>query len=82
MTKNGKKLMVKSKIPPVDTPKQIQAWHDKLIKAQSLMEFLDLPVIDSFGKWSSVYSHDLYDIFTDEEKLKKLVSKLKLKAFW
>lgn len=75
--------MVKSKVPPLDTPEQIRAWHDKLQKAEDLIDELEVPYSkDAFGAWVVVYAHDLYDILTDEEKLKKLVSKLKLKAFW
>ena len=75
--------MAQSKMPPLDTPEQIQAWHDKLKKAENLIDALDIPSSkDAFGAWVVVYAHDLYDILMDEEKLKELVSKLKLKAFW
>ncbi|HET8792654.1 MAG TPA: hypothetical protein VFM31_02585 [Nitrososphaeraceae archaeon] len=45
--------------------------------ARELMEFLEIPV--SSGK---VNITNLYDVLMDEEKLRLLASKLKLKAFW
>lgn len=73
----------KANVPPLNTADEIQAWHDKLNKAEKLIELLEIPSYkEPFGAWVSVYAHDLYDILMDEEKLKELVSKLKLKAFW
>jgi hypothetical protein len=51
---------------------------EKIEKAKKLMVFLEIPIDYS----NSVSIDKLYDIIMDEEKLKKLVSKLKLKAFW
>lgn len=49
------------------------------IASIQLMQFLEIPVSTYSG---TVCSKDLYDIMMDEEKLKKIVSKLKCKAFW
>ena len=49
----------------------------KFKMARELMEFLEIPV--SSGK---VNITNLYDVLMDEEKLRLLSSKLKLKAFW
>lgn len=68
----------------------------KTDKAISLMKVLEIPCtaikINPNCSWSDqncIYDRqstinvdDLYDILIDEEKLRILVSKLKLKAFW
>ena len=48
------------------------------------MKILEIPYIDmpGFDEFANVYSTNLYDILMDEEKLRVLVAKLKLKAFW
>jgi hypothetical protein len=50
--------------------------NDRYRKAVSLCKMLDIPL--SLG---CICVEDLYDILIDEEKLKKLVSTVKLKAF-
>jgi hypothetical protein len=47
-------------------------------KIRAIMDFLEIPCNTNF----SVLTTDLYDILMDEEKFKKLATKLKLKAFW
>ena len=54
-----------------------QKRFDKYQKAVDLCNILGIKVMIG-----SVYIEDLYDLFTDEEKLKVLVSKLKNRAFW
>lgn len=49
------------------------------------MDALGIPVNDaaiSSGIRPTVYASDLVKIFNDEVKLKELLQKLKLKAFW
>jgi hypothetical protein len=57
----------------------IQDKEDKIDKACRLMEYLGISTDSLFGLADVV---ELYEIFTDEEKLKVLVSKLRNKAFW
>lgn len=68
----------------------------KTDKAIRLMKILDIPCLPIYqyhpnvtqyddGEYhhtSSIRVDDLYDIFTDDEKLKILIGKLKNKAFW
>lgn len=55
---------------------------------RNFFNILDIPIMNSVYKNGTpsvhikVQAHVLYDILTDEQKLKDLVSKLKLKAFW
>lgn len=52
-------------------------------KAKEMMEFLGIPLIPSnLGHWHEIYAVDLYDIFTDQEKLQVLISKLRNRALW
>jgi len=52
---------------------------DKYHKAKQLMELLEIPVAYYDD---SIDIHSLYDIFTNEDKMKRIVSILKNKAFW
>jgi hypothetical protein len=49
----------------------------RLIKARDMMDILE---IDYRGLGVSIV--DLYDIFSDDHKIKEICSKLKLKMFW
>jgi len=64
---------------------RIAIIHDKWKKAEDLCKMLDIPFY-AYTKpepeEGKIKVTDLYDILMDEEKLKVLVSKLKLKAFW
>jgi hypothetical protein len=58
-------------------------------KIRDLFSMLEIPVVNSIGMKKGTLSarvtvrgQALYDILTDEEKLKILVSKLRNKAFW
>jgi hypothetical protein len=53
--------------------------EEEIDKACRLMNYLGIVTDSLFGQVDVV---SLYDIFTDEEKLKVLVSKLHNKAFW
>lgn len=60
---------------------------DKDKKAAKFLEELGIPIIGflvsmSDGDFRCVRAVDLYDILSDEEKLRKVVSTFKLKAFW
>jgi SepF-like predicted cell division protein (DUF552 family) len=48
-------------------------------KANEFMKFLEVPVSAYNG---NILPVDLYDILTDEKKLKVLISKINNKAFW
>ena len=55
----------------------------KIEKAHALLDFLEIPHNEPSYKGDDKISIlDLYEVLTNEEKLNKIVSKLKLKAFW
>ena len=56
-------------------------------RAAKFLEELGIPILGSLvslpnGDVRCVRATDLYDILNDAEKLSKLISTLKLKAFW
>lgn len=53
----------------------------KRSKSKELMKFLEIKYGINSSE-DSVKITDLYDILMNEEKLHKLISKLKLKVFW
>ena len=59
---------------------------EKFRKAIKLIKFLEIPLSeiqsDDYYFKNHINASELYDILMDEEKLRILVSKLKLKAFW
>lgn len=50
---------------------------NKYDKADYLMKQLGIEVFDHY-----IRANDMYEILTNEDKLKELISKLKMKAFW
>lgn len=63
---------------PTTSQEEIQ----KNKKAAEFLKELGIPIIDYDGDFHCVMASSLYDILNDEEKLRKLISILKLKAFW
>lgn len=57
----------------------IKDKEERVDKACRLLNQLGIPTDSLFGQVDAI---DLYNIFTDEEKLKELLSKLRNKAFW
>jgi len=55
---------------------------EKYHRAIDLMDMLGIPYRRASYNWEHINVIDLYNILIDEEKLRILVSKLKLKAFW
>jgi hypothetical protein len=53
-----------------------------LKKVHAMMAFLEIPCANNYVNDEFMSVLDLYDILTNEEKLKVLVSKLRNKAFW
>jgi hypothetical protein len=63
-----------------DTPE----FKAKIQAAKDMMIALEIPLIPAEynSAWGEVYAHDVYDLFMDEKRLKKLISLLKMKVFW
>ena len=62
---------------PID-PDAMKKYREKLALAQTLIQELGIRSYNGHD----VHINDLYDLLNDEQKLKNLVSKLKMKAFW
>jgi hypothetical protein len=60
-----------------ETDKEFAERIIPMKKYHDVMDILEIP--QGHG---TVHIKDLYDIFMDEEKFNKLVSKIRLKAFW
>jgi hypothetical protein len=73
---------------PVSYEDDCEICQQKAFIIREFFRILEIPVINSksiSGAPSSdirLNGHMLYNILMDEEKLKILVSKLRLKAFW
>jgi hypothetical protein len=59
--------------------KDIEAAKEKRRKMAAIAENLKLP---THGGDSSIYMEDLWEILSDEKKLKEFLSRLNNKAFW
>jgi hypothetical protein len=61
-----------------DAQAHFESWMEASDKASELVKFLEIPLED----YNYINKVDLYNIIMDDEKCKKLISKLKNKAFW
>lgn len=61
-------------------PRDYDKEHMDNKKKESFLKSLGIKFIEDYGAWYISTNH-LYEILTDEDKLKELVSKVKNKAF-
>ncbi len=61
-----------------------KAFWDKELRSVHILKELDIPIqIDrDLDDTTWVNTTDLVDILTDEDKLKALISKIRMRAFW
>ena len=69
-------------------PDKCDVCNQRAIKVRSFLNKLEIPIVTSTTQTGGlsinicVRGYELYDILTDENKLKVLISKLRNKAFW
>lgn len=66
----------------IETKEQFDERIGSLQKVHEVLDFLEIPYNKDYVGDETMNVRFLYDILMDEEKLRILVSKLKLKAFW
>lgn len=75
-------LPVKKKLSNQEVLDRLIARRKLQRKLEDIADELDIPIILDIDKNPMVYFEELWEIFSDEKKLKDLVSRIKLKTFW
>lgn len=57
-------------------------YFSKIAKLEKMMSMLNINLFPNSDYDYMIIAEELYDIFNDEEKMKRMISILQLKAFW